>query len=349
MNEFPFPPPQSIHPLTERLSARFIASGGHLVLILVALLALLLWQNRRPVALSHLVLWTAVILIGAGLLELDSLAKPLLVAMGLTGLACTAWRRLRTDRPLSSIQTIGSVIAISSIAFLTWAFRPIVRETRTPSRLAQCKVNLKQIGLGLHNYESQYHHFPALASRSDARPRSWRVELLPYVELPRLRERYRDAEDWNSPHNSELARNRAQEVYVCPSNPHQMDAERRLYSAYVCPDGPDTFLVRGRGQTLGGVGDGTSHTIAVTEACGLEIVWTEPRDADIDQVPAGINRPGDRSGHSNGVLSSYHVGGAQVLMADGSVRFLSAGTSADALKSLLTANGGETVALPPSR
>lgn len=349
MNEFPFPPPQSLHQLSERLSARFIASGGHLVVILVALLGLLLWQNRRPVALSHLVLWTAVILVGVGLLELDSLAKPLLVATGLTGLACTAWRRLHADRPLSSIQTAGSWMAISSMAFLTWAFRPVASEGWTPTRRTLCKLNLKQIGVGLHNYESQYHHFPALASRSDTRPRSWRVELLPYVELPRLRERYHDAEDWDSPHNSELARDRAQKVYVCPSNPQQVDAQGRLYSAYVCADGPDTFLVRGRGQMIGGVGDGTSHTIAVTEACGLEIVWTEPRDADIGQIPAGINRPGDRSGRSNGVLSSYHVGGAQVLMGDGSVRFLSAGTSPDALKSLLTANGGETVVLPASR
>ena len=346
MNEFPFPPPESLGHLIERLYAWFTASGGHLVVIFVALLALLLWQNRRPVTPSQFILWTAVILMGAGILELNSLAQPLLIAMGLTGVACTTWRRLRADHPLSSIQTIGGLMMISCITFLTWAFHSVVSEAPTPSRRSVCKNNLKQIGLALHNYEFRYRHLPALASNEMTHPRSWRVELLPFIDHEPLRRRYRDDEDWNSPTNTEIARERAARIYSCPSNPKPTDSERRFYSAYVAPDGPDTFLIRGRGRHMQEVFDGTSYTIAVMEGCGLEIVWTEPRDADLNEVPIGINLPGNEPGRSNGVMSSYHSGGAQYVMGDGAVRFLGSNTDPAVLKALLTATGGETVDIP---
>ena len=47
--------------------------------------------------------------------------------------------------------------------------------------------------------------------------------------------------------------------------------------------------------------------------------------------------------HSAGWLSSYHAGGTQALMADGSVRFLSAQTDPALLKKLATVDGGEAV------
>ena len=64
---------------------------------------------------------------------------------------------------------------------------------------------------------------------------------------------------------------------------------------------------------------------------------------DVSAQPTGINLKGDAPGHSAGWLSSYHAGGTQVLMADGSVRFLSAQTDPAVLKKLATVDGGEEV------
>lgn len=57
----------------------------------------------------------------------------------------------------------------------------------------------------------------------------------------------------------------------------------------------------------------------------------------------GINLNGNAPGYSAGGLSSYHAGGTQALMADGSVRFLSAQTDHAVLKKLATVDGGELV------
>lgn len=49
---------------------------------------------------------------------------------------------------------------------------------------------------------------------------------------------------------------------------------------------------------------------------------------------------GNRPGESVGALSSYHSGGAQAAMRDGSVRFISAFHDETALKQLLNTHDG---------
>ena len=64
---------------------------------------------------------------------------------------------------------------------------------------------------------------------------------------------------------------------------------------------------------------------------------------DVSAQPTGINLKGDAPGHSAGWLSSYHAGGTQVLMADGSVRFISENIDPTLMQKLATVDGGETV------
>ncbi|MFN6104640.1 MAG: H-X9-DG-CTERM domain-containing protein, partial [Planctomycetaceae bacterium] len=63
------------------------------------------------------------------------------------------------------------------------------------------------------------------------------------------------------------------------------------------------------------------------------IHWTEHKDIDISV--GGTPGPGG--------LSSFHTGGFQGALADGSVRFFSGSINPQTLKALLTINGGETV------
>ena len=84
------------------------------------------------------------------------------------------------------------------------------------------------------------------------------------------------------------------------------------------------------------------------EAVGLNIVWTEPRDADVSRVPIGVNLKGTGKTDSPGLMSSYHQvngGRAMMVLADGSVRFINQSIDPHALKSLTTIAGGEP--LPP--
>jgi prepilin-type processing-associated H-X9-DG protein len=89
--------------------------------------------------------------------------------------------------------------------------------------------------------------------------------------------------------------------------------------------------------------DGTSNTIAVMEACGQNIVWNEPRDLDGTTTPAAINLRGDTRTESPAMASSLHVGGAHVLMADGSVRFVSQNIYPKTLQALVSADSGDIV------
>jgi len=75
--------------------------------------------------------------------------------------------------------------------------------------------------------------------------------------------------------------------------------------------------------------------VAVVEACGLNILWTEPRDAIVEDATVGINLPGKKLGTSDGVLSSYHTDGATTAMLDGSIRFLSKSIDKSILKRML--------------
>ncbi|WP_437207243.1 DUF1559 family PulG-like putative transporter [Planctomicrobium sp. SH664] len=87
--------------------------------------------------------------------------------------------------------------------------------------------------------------------------------------------------------------------------------------------------------------DGTSRTILLVEACGRNIVWTEPRDVDFTRESIGINRPGSTPGESGSILSSFHSKGSQALMADGTVRDLAASIDPAVLRSLLIKNDGK--------
>ena len=119
----------------------------------------------------------------------------------------------------------------------------------------------------------------------------------------------------------------------------------RYFTAYAAVTGPQTAFPGCQALPITQITDGASSTIVYGEAPGLKIVWTEPRDIDISLVTMGINLPGTRRGESPGTFSSYHPpGGATVVFADGSVRFLSERINPAVLKALLTATGGEPVA-----
>jgi hypothetical protein len=91
------------------------------------------------------------------------------------------------------------------------------------------------------------------------------------------------------------------------------------------------------------VADGTANTMMLVEACGRQIVWTEPRDVDASSPTLGINVDGEHLGESPGFASSYHTGGFQTTMADGSVHFISENIEPEVLKALTTADSGDAI------
>ncbi|QDT27996.1 putative major pilin subunit [Gimesia panareensis] len=79
---------------------------------------------------------------------------------------------------------IELLVVIAIIAILIALLLPAVQQAREAARRAQCKNNLKQLGLALHNYQSTYSVFPMAGTRDT--DFSVQARLLPYVDQANL-------------------------------------------------------------------------------------------------------------------------------------------------------------------
>lgn len=231
---------------------------------------------------------------------------------------------------------------------------PAVQKAREAARRAQSQNNLKQIALAFHNYHDAHGHFPPAVIEENGVQRSWRVELLPYLEQDSLYRQYRKDQPWDSPDNKRILEQMPL-IYQDQGNPSgptstsyflltgpapipasaanetvtgltaEQGAKSTMFSDKPVPDG--------KGPGLMSVIDGTSNTILAVEA-KRDVPWTKPEDIAFDPAKAGeVLRElgGER-------------GGFNAAFADGSVRFLSGMMDLNAFKTFVTPAGGEVIA-----
>lgn len=236
--------------------------------------------------------------------------------------------------PMSTATIVAIVLGVGCVGLMMCGgillalLLPAVQQAREAARRTQCKNNLKQIGLAIHNYADTFNVLPAAhLNDSDGMPTlSWRVSVLPFLdEVPRFN-RYAFNEAWDSAANAVLA-NPAPRVYVCPSV-----AKPGVNTCYGTIVGDHTILGDGKCISFKDVSDGTSNTIMVVEACQLNIPWMKPQDLGENSV----TRVGDPQG-----IWSPHFGGVNVLLGDGSVRFISTEINPATLQALITRDGQE--------
>jgi prepilin-type N-terminal cleavage/methylation domain-containing protein/prepilin-type processing-associated H-X9-DG protein len=88
----------------------------------------------------------------------------------------------------SAFTLIELLVVIAIIAVLIALLLPAVQQAREAARRTQCKNNMKQMGLALHNYHDTFRIFPTsqfgsgCSSNMDWKNTSFLVSILPYID-----------------------------------------------------------------------------------------------------------------------------------------------------------------------
>lgn len=237
--------------------------------------------------------------------------------------------------------TLIEWVVIGAICLILVALLlPPVKSVHTPARRTMCKNNLKQIGLALHNYLDVYNCFPpAVVHDEHGQPaHSWRVLILPFMEEQALYDLYSFDEPWDGPNNSKLV-DSMPEFFECPafsdSKLGAADGANRL-TMYMAINDTGAAFDGSAARSIKDFSDGTSNTIMVTEVRQFANIWMSPTDVSVSQWQSELQQ-------SAGSKPGTHKDGIQVLMGDGSTRFLSHNTDQKSVDALTTIAGGDNV------
>ena len=190
-------------------------------------------------------------------------------------------------RRRAAFTLIELLVVIAIIAMLIALLLPAVQQAREAARRAQCKNNLHQIGIALHNYADTHRVLPPgylfkPSAQGNASGFGWQAMILPYVDQVPLYGEF----NWNVPLWSgvnRVPRMRHLPMFLCPSDPVSggkfvemgWPTEQYAMACYVASFGPpdldDTqearwgMFSRNSATRFGDVADGLSNTLMAGE------------------------------------------------------------------------------------
>lgn len=327
--------------------------GLHIVLLVAALSPLLLLYLKRKSATG----WSdLLLLIGFGILLMTGLtaaveylpshAMPFLRGYALLSLVVLVlssvvvmWRMKSATRGAFALKIIGSLLLLGLIIGLCLPAVPTAREAA--KRMA-CGSSLKQLALLLMPERPASMDWrddtKSNASVDDGGPNvSWRVKLLSQLGREDLVEKYRYSEPWDSQGNWRVVHETVS-AYTCPSEPELVSPKGGRFTSYAMLTNSDKQAGNPKRVKLKWGTTSDSNRILLVESCGANILWTEPRDVDLDTAEwrvGNIGKEGREPWRSRGIASSFHSNGAQVVMGDGSIRFIPSNVDPLALEYLI--------------
>ncbi|WP_397570362.1 DUF1559 domain-containing protein [Schlesneria sp. T3-172] len=281
---------------------------------------------------------------------------------------------------------IELLVVIAIIAALIALLLPAVQQAREAARRTQCKSQLRQIGLALHNYHDNFQAIPpgwvgVTSNQVDVQGVngwSWAARLLPQLDQSPLFNAINFGQSILAPGNA-APRSNSVAVYRCPS-----DIGPRVWT--ITSAGTQTPLAEIAGATYSGVfgsdeidfcnglapglpcrsdglfylnsfvrfvdvTDGLSNTLMVGErlsrpGAGWLYTWTgvvSGGENPIVRILGDTDITPNRDLIHIDEFASYHVGGAQFVLGDGSVRFISNSIDLRIYQGLASRASGEII------
>ncbi len=281
----------------------------------------------------------------------------------------------RVERP-AGFTLIELLVVIAIIAILIALLLPAVQQAREAARRCQCKNNLAQIGLALHNYDQAHEVLPPgsinptgpIRSEPQGYHMSWATQLLPFLEQAALHSHV-DFSVGAYDAKNEKARKASVSAFNCPSDfRSNFDVTKPGVNNYVgCHSDDETAIDHGNHGVLvlnhavafESITDGSASTLFVGERAlaETELGWMSGTRATLRNTGTKLNHNlqqlRNQFGQPNGAVpanvgpefvggfSSYHTGGAHFAIGDGSVRFINENIDEKLYRNLANRSDGE--------
>lgn len=186
------------------------------------------------------------------------------------------------------------LVVIAIIGILIALLLPAIQAARQAALRSSCANNIRQLGLGMHNYLDGKKTFPPgqAAFANNVKMLAWSAYFLSYIEETALERQIDYRKPLNDPINLPAIKTKVG-IYLCPatSNRH---SSREEDNSVTDPGGTYTGAAA---IDYAGIAGNTGHTLYINSVTGLKY--------DLATVPAGATST------NNGVLLAKLDGGAK--------------------------------------